>query len=373
MTNFDLLIPFGMLPAASLAMLPRVEDCPIYLKLLTKSLQQKQQEQQNFPAFSRSLPYQFWLADTFNLNVHNPNALQVLLQKKQLSVVSDFSPPFANAYIKHLIKDEAHALEGFWFLVQPVHFHITQHHVILQDPAFLQYSEARAQYLFTQAQSVFAERGFTLLYGDAKHWFLRADDWQNLQTATVEAASGHNIDLWMPQDSDNSAAALQWKKLQNEVQMLWFNEINQDDMRLPNALWLSCGASLELNIAASYDHIFANDKLTQSLASCADIPLSQLDEFISAEIPMDTSVLIVNDRLLSPWLNQAFDTWQQQLQASEMMHQALLTLIENQKIQLRLIIATQTSIITKSVSYWTLKQFWKTIRAEVLLEPLSNY
>jgi hypothetical protein len=65
----------------------------------------------------------------------------------------------------------------------------------------------------------------TLQYGDASTWFLRADGWTGLKTASADAACGHNVDIWMP-DGEHARA---WRKLQNEIQMMWFAHTLNDE------------------------------------------------------------------------------------------------------------------------------------------------
>jgi hypothetical protein len=68
---------------------------------------------------------------------------------------------------------------------------------------------------------------------------MRADDWASLNTSTLDAACGHNIDIWMPQ----GAGERDWRKLQNEIQMQWHghpvNEAREARGLKPvNSVWL---------------------------------------------------------------------------------------------------------------------------------------
>ncbi|MES2041131.1 MAG: hypothetical protein V4495_25215 [Pseudomonadota bacterium] len=132
---------------------------------------------------------------------------------------------------------------GHWFILQPVHIHIARDHLVLTDQRRLNIGDAESRPLFEQAKASCEEMGLQLLFGDSQTWFLRADDWVDLQTATVDAACGHNIDIWMPKGEFERP----WRKLQNEIQMQWFtHDINtQREMRgakVINSVWISGGA-----------------------------------------------------------------------------------------------------------------------------------
>lgn len=130
--------------------------------------------------------------------------------------------------------------EGHWFIVHPVHIQLARNHLVLADPRRLRLDEADARVLFELAKPFFDE----LVWGDAETWFMRADGWQGLETASPDAAMGSNLADWMPA----GPTALAFKKLQNEIQMLWHehpvNEARQYRGLAPvNSFWMWGGAS----------------------------------------------------------------------------------------------------------------------------------
>jgi hypothetical protein len=133
---------------------------------------------------------------------------------------------------------------GNWFIVQPVYLHIARDHLVLTDPRQLMIDEQTSRALFESALPLFEELGYALRFGDARHWFVRVDAWQALRTTTPDAATGHNVDVWLP----SGEHAREWRKLHNEVQMLWhthpLNEAREaSGQPRINALWLWGGAS----------------------------------------------------------------------------------------------------------------------------------
>ncbi len=130
--------------------------------------------------------------------------------------------------------------DGYWFIVHPVHIQLARNHLVLADTRRLRLDEADARVLFELAKPFFDD----LVWGDAETWFMRADGWQDLDTASPDAAMGSNLADWMPA----GPTALAFKKLQNEIQMLWHehpvNEARQYRGLAPvNSFWMWGGAS----------------------------------------------------------------------------------------------------------------------------------
>jgi hypothetical protein len=124
---------------------------------------------------------------------------------------------------------------GHWFIVHPVHIQLARNHLVLADPRRLRLDDADARTLFELARPYFDE----LVWGDAETWFMRADGWLGLDTASPDAAMGSNLADWMPL----GPTALAFKKLQNEIQMLWHehpvNEAREQRGLQPvNSFWM---------------------------------------------------------------------------------------------------------------------------------------
>jgi len=129
--------------------------------------------------------------------------------------------------------------EGYWFIVHPVHIQLARNHLVLADSRRLRLDEADSRALFELAKPYFDH----LLWGDAETWFMRADGWRELDAASPDAAMGSNLADWMPV----GPTALAFKKLQNEIQMLWHehpvNEARQLRGLAPvNSFWMWGGA-----------------------------------------------------------------------------------------------------------------------------------
>ncbi|WP_075258752.1 hypothetical protein [Herbaspirillum camelliae] len=221
MNQLDLLIPFALPPAELARDLLRQCQAPALAMLLGRG---RAAPRQSHDPFSRALPHEHWLAQRFGL----PAPAQ------------DCSPAAATALMQRL----GHAPDGgHWFVLHPAHIHVARDHLVLTDIGQLQLEEEESRRLFDAALPLFTEIGHALVYGDARTWFIRADAWAGLRTSTPSAASGRNVDIWMPE----GPGELAWRKLQNEVQMQWFAEAlnEQREMRgqkAINSIWIWGGA-----------------------------------------------------------------------------------------------------------------------------------
>lgn len=223
MNQLDILIPFALPPAELARDLLRQCQAPALAMLLGRG--KPAAAPQSHDPFSRALPHEHWLAQRFGL----PAPAQ------------DSSPAAAAALMQRL----GHApADGYWFVLHPAHIHVARDHLVLTDIGQLQLEEDESRRLFAAALPLFAELGHELVYGDARTWFIRADAWAGLRTSTPAAASGRNVDIWMPE----GPGELAWRKLQNEVQMQWFAESLNEQRELRgqkaiNSIWIWGGAS----------------------------------------------------------------------------------------------------------------------------------
>jgi hypothetical protein len=83
-----------------------------------------------------------------------------------------------------------------------------------------------------------------VIAADPHHWFINPAHFASLATHSVDQAHGRNIDWWLPRDTTEVGRARAWRKLQNEIQMLWhispINEARQaSGLPAINSIWIS--------------------------------------------------------------------------------------------------------------------------------------
>lgn len=213
MSQITLVLPFA-LPVPEFAPdLVRALQAPSLAALLSRTSSRR-----TSPADEtvRALPHEQWLARALGLDAGG-------------------RPAFAAAAMRAYGLDPA---DGTWFIVNPVHIEIARTHLMMGDPQGLALSSEDSRALFESARPYVEEAGHALLYGDAQTWFLRADAWHELDTATPEAALGMDLTDWMPA----GASAAAFRRLQNEIQILWHTHpVNaaREARRQPvvNAFW----------------------------------------------------------------------------------------------------------------------------------------
>jgi hypothetical protein len=297
MTEIQILLPFGLPPAALATDLVRECKLPALATLIARTAALPPSPA--FDHFARALPHEAWLAHEFGLT----SDLQ-----------ADNSPPVAAAAMQALgITPEP----GNWFIVNPVHFHIARDHLVLTDQRQLMLTEAESRALFDAARPYFDEVGKPLLYGDAQTWFVRADDWHGLQTSTPDAACGHNIDIWMPQGTN----ALAWRKLQNEVQMLWHTHAVNTEREMQgskpvNSLWLWGGAAAPLPTGSRRQQSF---NLPGWLDAFGQLAQQNQHDCSAADLisAAPQHGLLMLDALIGPALAGDWSQWLQQIHALE--------------------------------------------------------
>lgn len=310
MAHFTLLLPFALPPADLAPDLFKQLHTPSLATLLSRThARSKPPRTETFDAFARTLPHEVWLS-------------RVFLDASALP--ADSSPALAPLLMRQCGLEADH---GFWFILQPVHLHIARDHLVLTDPAHLQLSDMEARALFDSAREIAEESGHTLMQGSSHLWFLRADALSALKTATPGAASGHNIDIWMPHGEGERA----WRKLQNEIQMHWFQqdvnrEREQHGKEPVNSLWLwgggesgdsdECASSPQTPRPHDFDALHNLSGWTASFTK-TDVPSHLTKSANAALTTPGNKHLTLLDNLMPPALANDWGRWIAELQTLE--------------------------------------------------------
>jgi hypothetical protein len=336
MTNLDILIPFGLPPAEMARDLTRSLDAPAYATLLARS---KSITETDHEAYARSLPHETWLTRQFGLAMND----------------SSGSPPLARSVMQQAgVQHES----GYWFLLQPAHLHIARDHLVLTGLRKLHLTDEESRILFESIKSLFEESGHTLIYGDARTWFVRADNWAELSTSTPDAANGHNIDIWMPRGPGER----EWRKLLNEVQMTWHaHPLNAErEMQGPppiNSLWLWAGSRDETTGGKlPYQQIF-NPYSWMPDFSGKSMPRANAADILDS--PAQTG-LVVLDELMDAAMASDWSSWLDLMHRLENEWMApLLGALRNGRIgEIRILLNHNSKLLEIVCSKNSVKKFW---------------
>ena len=302
-------------------------------------------------AFARALPHECWLADAAGV-----------------AAADHTSSPAVAA--QSLARFDLDITEGFWFVVNPVHLHIARDHLVLTDQRRLAIDDIESRELFAIAQPVCREYGHSMLYGDATTWFLRADAWHDLRTATPDAACGHNIDIWLP----TGTAERDWRKLQNEIQMHWYDtpvNLHRQSAGIHpiNSLWPWGGAQIiGATSSPQFQHAFLQTNSHYYFGGIAQSTLA-VDNLEMVIASRSTDNLLVLDSLIAPALGDDLGEWLMRINALEATWFApLLAAIKSGAVDsCRLILTNATSLQQRSISRNGLRKFWRAPSLSTLL------
>lgn len=132
------------------------------------------------------------------------------------------------------------------WLAELAHVTATQEGAILLPTGSLTISAEESVALFQSAHALFEGTGFTLLPDSPSQWRITLPNSVHIPSVSPAQVSASTVNEWWQHD----AASQPWRRLFNELQMLWFthpvNARRQESGQLPvNALWLYGGASAD--------------------------------------------------------------------------------------------------------------------------------
>jgi hypothetical protein len=166
--------------------------------------------------------------------------------------------------------------------IQPIHLHATRDHLVLMHPDHIPLSATESAALLAEAKPLFQDEfKADVIAADPQHWFINPAHFASLATHSVDQAHGRNIDWWLPRDTREVGRARAWRKLQNEIQMLWhISPINEaryaNGLPAINSIWISgIGSISDLqapDAIRTASHIFTDYPVLKGLAVHLHIP-----------------------------------------------------------------------------------------------------
>jgi hypothetical protein len=327
MNHLTLVLPFALPPPELAADLVRALTAPALAALLSRT---SSVHQSVFDDDARALPHELWLARTLKLSQEQATFAAPAMRGFQLDTGPD------------------------WLIVHPAHIEIARSHLALHDLRKLQLTESDARALFDAALPLFAELGHTLVYGDAQTWFLRAEGWDSLETTSPDTVLGMNLGDVMPL----GARARDFRRLQNEVQMLWFEHpVNTAraarGQAAVNAIWpWGAGAASPGDVPA-----LAVSGVPGWLQAMASSTLSNPGQILAA----DGDALLVCGTLTGPGLAGEWSSWLDALHQLEatLFAPALALLAAGKVKSVRLVLSRRTALLDITTTPMAQRKFWR--------------
>jgi hypothetical protein len=186
--------------------------------------------------------------------------------------------------------------------IEPVHIHAARDHLVLTSTEILDLRQDEADALFDSVKDIFEEMAVAIYRPTTSRWFIESPSLQSLSTVSTEQAQGRNIDHWMPIDTTTAGVARQWRKWQNDIQMIWFNHpVNEarasEGMLTINSIWISGIGSLS-RIQPSQQ--LQGAKALHSTDSCLSVLARYLNKphissITNRDLPNTLSLISLND------------------------------------------------------------------------------
>ena len=244
--------------------------------------------------------------------------------------------------------------------LQPVHLHATRDHLILMGQSQIDLTEKESSELL-EAALPFIEEDFqsAVLFQNQHYWFIPAGPFASLESYSVDQAHGRNIDWWMPRDTKEEGIAKRWRKLQNEIQMLWHigsvnEEREQRGMPSINSIWISgIGKLNDVQVPAQLKQsqlLFGPHPMLAGLAQLLGLPHE----------------MVLNEKNLAgafAWLDQPQAAWPQLSAALLDKQLDEVVIIDFPKGKVRKRIFTAKDLSKKSWAFWKKAEplTWKAI------------
>ncbi|WP_144146165.1 regulator [Paraburkholderia sp. BCC1884] len=270
-----------------------------------------------------------------------------------------------------------------WACVQPVHVRIARDHLVLIDPAALDLSDDEAGALLAVARPLIEELGVRIEAPRPARWYLSGDGFGTLAGASPLRASGRNIEIWLPHEAHSGERSRAWMKLQNEVQMAWFEHpVNEarEARGLPavNSIWFHAQGAAQ-PVHSPFARVLSDAAATRGLAMTAGVetgapPASfaawraTASNRASANTANSTTAATTNaatlvelDPFSAPYIEQDWARWNDAFAAlqTDWFDPALAALQSGELGELGLTLCGDTGSVTLTVTRGDLRKFWR--------------
>jgi hypothetical protein len=272
--------------------------------------------------------------------------------------------------------------DATWACVQPVHVRIARDHLVLIDPASLALADADAAQLLAVARPLIEELGVALQAPHPARWYLSSPRLATLAGAAPLRASGRNIEIWLPHEASTGERSRLWMKLQNEVQMAWFQHpVNEarEARGLPavNSIWFHAQGTRR-PLSSPFARVLSAAPATRGLAQAAGTPHDVAPagfDALPAASDAPGATLVELDTLTTPYIEQDWGQWHAALTALERdwFAPALAALTAGRLDALALTFGGDIGAATLHVTRGDLRKFWRRRAFTSLFESASVY
>ncbi|MFM0141166.1 regulator [Paraburkholderia sp. RL18-085-BIA-A] len=369
--RIHLLLPFALPAAADASTALHDIQSPALDRLIARATLVERVVGEDF---QRTLPHERWVARQFG-------ALPV-------GAAAADEAPLAPYMLR---ADGGEPGSATWGCVQPVHVRIAHDHLVLIDPASLELSDDEARALLAVARPLIEELGVRIEAPKPARWYLSGDGFGMLAGASPLRASGRNIEIWLPHEAHSGERSRAWMKLQNEVQMAWFEHpVNEarEARGLPavNSIWFHAQGAAQ-PVRSPFARVFSDAAATRGLAMSAGVetgaPPASFGALASRAGDANgnssaatasanaTGTLVELDPFSAPYIEQDWARWNHAFATvqTDWFEPALAALQSGRLDELGLTLCGDTGSVTLTVTRGDLRKFWRRrVLASLLIE-----
>ncbi|KIG04643.1 hypothetical protein BurMR1_3931 [Burkholderia sp. MR1] len=347
--DLHLLLPFALPSAADAATALHGLESAALDKLLARATLEERVIGEDF---QRTLPHERWIAQRFGAVASSAGQRH-----------ADDAPlaPFM------LLADGGTPGDALWACIEPVHVRIAHDHLVLIDPATLGVRTEEARALLETARPVIEDLGIVLQAPTPLRWYVSGEALGALAGASPLRATGRNIEIWLPHEARTGERSRAWMKLQNEVQMAWFEHplnVERESRGLPaiNSIWLHAQGAMR-PVTSPFARVMSDAAATRGLAIAAGVAPERSPESLAALADKNTegATLVELDPFSAPFIEQDWARWNASLKALEndWFAPALNALANGSLKRFGLTLCGDTGSVTLSVTRADLRKFWR--------------
>jgi hypothetical protein len=360
--RLHLLLPFALPAAADASTALYNIQSPALDKLLARATLVERVIGEDF---QRTLPHERWVARQFGTVPSGAGAAD--------------EAPLAPYMLR---ADGGEPGTSTWACVQPVHVRIAHDHLVLIDPASLALTDDEASTLLDVARPLIEELGVRIEAPKPSRWYLASDAFGTLAGASPLRASGRNIEIWLPHEAHTGERSRAWMKLQNEVQMAWFEHpVNEarEARGLPsvNSIWFHAQGAAQ-PVKSPFARVLSDAAATRGLALTAGVetgaPPASFAVLAAAANGANgagsgahggheaaATTLVELDPFSAPYIEQDWARWNEAFAALETdwFAPALAALQAGQLGELGLTLCGDTGSVTLTITRGDLRKFWR--------------
>jgi hypothetical protein len=371
--RLHLLVPFALPSAAAASTALAGLATPALDKLIARATAGETVIGEDF---QRTLPHERWVAKRFGAAGSGAAGSGSAGSSPANSAPDDEAPlaPYM------LLADGGTPGNATWACVQPVHVRIAHDHLVLIDPASLELADTDAATLYAVAKPLIEELGVRVEAPTPQRWYLSSDAFGTLAGASPLRASGRNIEIWLPHEAGSGQRSRPWMKVQNEVQMAWFEHpVNEarEAHGLPavNSIWLHAQGALR-PVKSPFARVRSEAAATRGLGFAAGVDVGVAPATFAAWAAHDDrngtstnaktgtdtgTTLIELDPFSAPFIQQDWERWNAAFAAMERdwFAPALAALEAGELAALNLTLCGDTGSVDLTITRGDLRKFWR--------------